>query len=213
MLELKTYTKAELVELFGTRSTEGLKRKMKGYGITFNEEGHGQSLVFEITNIAEPFKVFCITEFGFDGRTDFYKLRNFYYYFFNDDEFMAMPDEVKENRMRETGQGVSRQTIAGYIARLDAQNLINRNTTDFIYYFAYKNTQRIVERSEYSQAWQEYWKDKKTFDSFEAIWNMREKYGGVAKKQAIPEVNSIYTEKIEYLCGLIQESIENEIAV
>jgi hypothetical protein len=40
---------------------------------------------------------------------------------------------------------------------------------------------------------------------------MRANYGGVARKQAIPEINGIYNEKIEYMLSLIQESIENEI--
>ena len=33
----------------------------------------------------------------------------------------------------------------------------------------------------------------------------------VASKQAIPEINGIYNEKIEYLCSLIQASFENEM--
>ena len=37
------------------------------------------------------------------------------------------------------------------------------------------------------------------------------KYGGVARKQAIPEINGIYNEKIEYLRSLIQASLENEM--
>ena len=47
---------------------------------------------------------------------------------------MAMPDEVKEYRMRKQGQGVSRQTIATYIAKLDNKGLIDRNTNNYIYY-------------------------------------------------------------------------------
>lgn len=40
---------------------------------------------------------------------------------------------------------------------------------------------------------------------------MRSKYGGVARKQAIPEINGIYNEQIEYMLSLIYQSIENEI--
>ena len=65
--------------------------------------------------------------------------------------------EVKEVRMRKMGQPVSRQTIANYTYRLEAQNLINRHTDNYIYYFAYKQEQRFVERDEYLQAWYEYW--------------------------------------------------------
>lgn len=212
MLELKKYPKAELSEMFGTRDTEGLKRKLTRYGVSFVCSGWGQTLTFEIKDLADPFKVFCITELGFDGATDFIKVRNFYYYYFNDEEFMAMPDEVKEVRMRAAGYPVSRQTISGYVGKLDATNMINRNTKNFIYYFAFKETQRIVDREEYCQAWHEYWKDVNDgMPSSAAINNMRSDHGGIAKKQPIPEINGIYNEKIDYMLSLIQQSFENEV--
>lgn len=212
MLEIRDYSKPEMSAMFGTRNMENLKRKMERYGITFEVNGRGENAVFTIKEIADPFKIYCITELGFNGRSDFCKVRNFLHYFFNDDEFMAMPDEVKEHRMREQGQDVSRQTIANYIAKLDSKNLIDRNTNNFIYYFALKQEQRIVDREEYLKAWHEYWDDiGKGFSSVEAICRMRENYGGVARKQPKPEVNGIYTEQIEYLNTLVQQSIEKEI--
>ena len=39
---------------------------------------------------------------------------------------------------------------------------------------------------------------------------MREDFGGVARKQAIPEINGIYNEKIEHMLSLIQQSMESE---
>lgn len=212
MLELKAYPKPELSAIFGTQCTEGLQRKMERYGITFEREGRGERAIYKITEIQNPFKIFCITELGFDGGTDFRKLRNFYYYFFNDEEFMAMPDEVKEYRMMKEGSPVSRQTIANYTRRLEIHDMINRNTTNYIYYFANKQTQRMVDKAEYLQAWHEYWAEiGNGVPSFDAIWDMREKYGGVARKQAIPEINGIYNEKIEYMLNLIVQSIENEM--
>ena len=96
---------------------------------------------------------------------------------------------------------------------LERNELINRHTNNFIYYFAYKQTQRIVEREEYSRAWREYWKDKREngYDSFTAIMIMRENYGGVARKQAIPEINGIYNDVLEEMLNYIQISIENEL--
>ena len=124
-----------------------------------------------------------------------------------------MPDEVKEARMAESGKPVSRQVIARYLSVLERNELINRHTNNFIYYFAYKQTQRIVEREEYSRAWREYWKDKREngYDSFTAIMIMRENYGGVARKQAIPEINGIYNDVLEEMLNYIQISIENEL--
>ena len=212
MLELRRYPKGDLVAMFGTKNTEGLKRKMERYGIDFETSGRGDTLTFEIKKIKDPFKVFAISELEIDAGTDFKKLRNFYYYYFNDETFMAMPDEVKEYRMRKQGQDVSRQTIATYIAKLDRKNLIERNTNDYIYYFAFKQEQRSVEREEYLRAWHEYWNDiDNGFSSVDAIRRMQKNYGGVARKQAKPEINGIYTEQIEYLNTLVAQSIEKEI--
>ena len=212
MLEIgQTYPKPELSRIFGTRDKQGLERKLTRYGIVFDVCGRGENAAYTINAITDPFKVFAITELGFDGNTDFFKLRNFYYHFFEDEIFMAMPDEVKEAHMREMGQPVSRQTIANYTYRLVANNLINRHTNNFIYYFAYKQEQRIVDRDEYLQAWFEYWDDIASgLNSFDAIANMRTDHGGVARKQPIPEINGIYKVKIERMLSYIQQSIEDE---
>ena len=212
MLELKEYTKPELTAMFGTRDMENLQRKLERYGITFEVNGRGEKAIFTIKNMENPFKIYCITELGFNGRTDFYKVRNLFYYFFNDEEFMAMPDEVKEHRMDIQNQHISRQTIATYIAKLDRKGLIDRNTNKYIYYFAFKQEQRLVERSEYLQAWHEYWANIDSgYTCPQAINKMREDYGGVARKQPQPEINGIYTDEIKYLSTLIQEAIEKEI--
>ena len=123
-----------------------------------------------------------------------------------------MPDEVKEHRMKEAGITMCRQTIAGYIAKLNAQNLIDCNSGEYIYYFAYKDTQRIATRQEYSEAWKQYWQDKEDgADSMTAISIMRFKYGGVARKQAIPQINGIFLEKLNKLNDAVCRSIENEL--
>ncbi len=212
MLEVKKYSKPEMTKIFGTKNMQGLERKLKRYGVIFDRKGRGEKAIFTIKEITNPLRVYLITELGFNGQHDYIKVRNFLYYFFNDEEFMAMPDEVKEARMKNDGNGVSRQAIAGYIAKLDGKNLIERNTNNYIYYFAYKQNQRIVDRDEYIQAWHEYWADiDMGLYSGTAINKMRNKYGGVARKQAIPEINGIYKTEVEYLNTLIVESIEKEI--
>lgn len=214
MLEVgKVYTKPELSQIFGTKAKQGIDRKLERYGITFSVSGKGERAVYEIQKIQDPFKVFAITELGFDANTDFRKLRNFYFYYFNDEEFMAMPDEVKESRMRKEGKDISRQTIANYTAKLEVHDLINRYSPDYIYYFAYKRKQRIVQREDYSKAWHEYWaKLNAGVNYYKAMDDMIFTYGGVARKQAIPQINGIYNKQIEYMLSLIQQSIENELA-
>ena len=213
MLEVgKKYTKPELSNIFGTRNKQGLERKLERYGIMYASSGRGEQAVYEIQKLNDPFKVFAITELDCDANTDFRKLRNFYWYYFNDEIFMAMPDEVKETVLRLEDKNISRQTIARYIQKLVNKNMIELDSSDFIYYFAFKGHQRITERSEYSQAWKEYWENKRNdMDYFTAIYEMIDKYGGVARKQAKPQINGVYNAEIEYMCSLIQESMEKEV--
>ncbi len=213
MLEIgRIYSIAELCSLLGANGKQGLTRKMRGYGITYHTEGRGEKLTFTITDIEDPFKLFAIMELNFSANTDFRKLRLFYYYYFNDELFMTMPDEVKENMLTEKGNRITRQTISSYLAKLEAKNLIHRESGNYIYYFALKNKQRFVERAEYTKAWKEYWKVKSECGSAdEAIFTMIHNYGGVARKQQIPDVNGIYRDTIEKMLSFIQVSMEKEL--
>lgn len=211
MLELRKYEKAELAEILKTKDNHNIKQKLKRWGISYTQSGWGNNFEITITAIADPFKIYCITELGFGAGTDFQKVRNLYYAFFNDDEFMAMPDEVKEKRMRDNGRPISRQSIARYLEKLNTKELIHRNTGEYLYYFALHQNQRFVEYEEYLKAWHEYWCDVDSgLRSREAIENMIWNYGGVARKQEKPTPNVFHLEEIQYICDLIQESIENE---
>lgn len=214
MLEIGCeYKKSELTQIFGSKSNQAISRKLDRYGVKFSVAGRGEQAVYKIRQMDDKFKIFAITELGFDANTDFQKLRNFYFYFFNDEEFQTLPDEMKEARMRENNRDISRQTIAKYLDRLVEHNYIAYlGGDDFVYYFAHKGKRRTVERSEYSRAWREYWSDKESgMDYYTAIYNMIVHYGGVARKQAVPTVNAIYGKKIDEMLSYIEQSIENEI--
>ena len=94
MLEERSYTKQELAELLGTKDRQGIKDKLDGYDVVYSIKGNGDNAVFKIKRLNDPFKVFCILELGFRPQCDFTKVRNLFWYYFNDEEFMAMPDEV-----------------------------------------------------------------------------------------------------------------------
>lgn len=214
MLEARNYTKSELSAILRTRNKQQIDNKLQNYDIDFSSSGSGNNRIYHITRLNDPFKVYAILDLHFEPNSDFKKLRNFYYYFFSDEEFSAMPDEVKEQRMRNAGMAVSRQTIAGYLQKLDATEMIHRNSCDYIYYFAFKETQRITDKEEYLKAWHEYWNDVNNigFNSFSAIDRMRTKYGGVARKHPKPEQNIFYKDEIEKMLSYLYESIENELS-
>lgn len=211
-LEIRNYTKAELSEIMGTRPMQSLERKLQRYEIEYTKTGRGESAVFSIHQIRNRFKMYCIEELKYDCKTDFQKLSYFIYYFFNDDEFMAMPDEIKEVRMTANEQPVSRQTIAKYARKLEENNLVLLKSGNYRYYFAYHGTQTMTDKETYSKAWKEYW--KRIHDGgypWEAIGYMRAEYGGIARKQAIPLINGIFNEKIDYICSLVQEQMERQV--
>ena len=196
MIELRKYGRDELFKILNTNSKQGITRKLNRWGISYTDKGRGANLEITITSIDNPFKVYCITELGFSANTDFYKVRNLYYAFFNGDK----------------GNPVSRQSIANYLEKLYAKELIHKNTGEYIYYFALKQKQRFVERAEYIKAWHEYWQNiDDGMCSRDAIGIMIFHYGGVARKQEKPTINlHFHQAEITCLCDLIQESIENE---
>lgn len=208
-----SYSKSEMSNMFGTKSKEGLDRKLKRYGVSFAVTGRGERAVYHIRHLADPFKIYAITEMGCDANMDFRKLRNFYYYFFNDEDFRKLPDEMKEQRMREDGKDISRQTIKKYENRLvRMEYIIYLGGQDFVYYFAYKEKRQEATHEEYRKAWQEYWSNKAHMGYEQAIRLMIFNHGGIAKKQPRPTLNGIYSREIDDMLSLITESIENEIS-
>ena len=116
------------------------------------------------------------------------------------------------NRMRKIHKDISRQTIATYTRRLIMKNYVCYHNDNFIYYFAYKDNQIITDRKTYGKAWSEYWKNiENGMYNIDAIDKMRFNYGGVARKQAVPEINGIYLNEINYMNSLIQLSFEEEL--
>ena len=212
MLEARKYTKTEMAEILETTDNQGISRKLQRYGIEFEKSGRGENLIFDIKAVPDKFKMYCISELGYDGRIDFRKLREFLYCYINDDVFRAMPDEVKEYRMRADENPISRQTIAKYTFQLKHLDIVNLDAGRYIYYFACKDIQRVTEHKEYVMAWKQYWENRENeMASIDAISIMIATFGGVARKQAIPEFNAIYYNKIEELNRIILESIENEL--
>ena len=210
MLEERSYEKAELSAILKTSDTQGLKRKLENHKIDFTTTGRGESLVFHLERIHDPFRVLCITDLGFAPNTEFKKLRNFMYYFMNDDDFRWLPDEVLEVRMREIGeaQSVSRQTIAKWKAKLSAMDILNPSG-EYTYYFAYAHRQILTDKETYCQAWREYFTAKEEGTPYEeAISAMIYNYGGVARKQSVSEVNAFYADKINQC---LTESLINDV--
>lgn len=206
------YKISELHNIFRTSSKQALRRKLTKDGITFEVIGRGDNTVIKLISANDPFKIYAKYRLNFYPNTDFNKVCDYYYCFFNDFTFAALPDEVKERIMQENNRYISRQTISRYTHTFANTGMVHFDDTDYIYYFARKGYIRFAERTEYSDAWKEYWNMRNNdYNSLDAIYHMISKHGGVARKQPKQIVNAIYLDEIRHMCDLIQLSYENKI--
>lgn len=214
MLEKRTYTYAELSAMFGTRYNHGIRRRLDTMGVIYNVKGRGGGTIFEIREITDPFKAFCILDLGFDPHTDFRKLRNFLFYFLNDDDFNWKPYEAMGEFLRMEGNTISRQTISGYLRRLESNNLIYLNG-EAVYYKVFnedgERKYEFITKDEYSTAWKIYWEEKeKSGDSRSAFAIMKSCLGGIPKKHFRPLQNAITMDKYNKLAEYVADSMLTE---
>ena len=109
MLEIRSYTYAELSQMLGTRDAQGICRRLTRWDVVYTVSGRRAQTIYDIIEIPDPFKVFCILDLGFSPQTDFDKLMFFLYYALNDDEFLWLPYGRLEVLMGENGRPVTQQ--------------------------------------------------------------------------------------------------------
>lgn len=212
MLEEKAYTIQEIRELLKTNANkQGIERMLERREYEFFVEGRGANAVFTITKLPSKFKMFCIGELGFAPQTDFIKLRNFFYYYLDDEDFRNLPDTIQSERMGENGMPLSRQTIGHYRERLFANHYFWPDFAEFKYYLTHrergKKIAEEIDRKTYCEAWALYWEVKaKTQDSETARWEMFYEFGGYPNKSPIIRENAITIEKVAFLNELVLET-------
>ena len=212
MLELRTYSFAELSEYLGTSDVEGTNRKLKNYGISFTAEGRGKESNYTITAISNPFKVFSVFDVGMAPQTDFTKFRYFVYLLLCDEDFAWRPAEMMEEYLRKCDNGISRQTVSKYLNKLNDCGLISMGMGDYTYYKVFKKQgvqcHEIITREEYAKAWAMYWECKENgYDSSAAYSSMYNRFGGVPRKHSTIAKNGFYNDLIDWLCDLLIEEV------
>ena len=212
MLECRTYSYAELSAYLNTTSPNGIKAKLRNYGVEFDAKGRGDRSTYQIIAINDPFKVFAVFDLEASPQTDFRKFSYFVYLILTDDKFCGMGAEMMEEHLRHSPCPMSRQTISKYIRRLTNFNLIDLSC-ECVYYRVYKKygvqTHDVVSREEYAEAWRVYWEYKdeaeEAFASSRAFQAMYTWFGGVPRKQKLIEKNGIYNELIAWLVDILIE--------
>ncbi|MCR5369265.1 MAG: hypothetical protein K6E83_00970 [Clostridium sp.] len=209
MLEQKRYTFAEIASILHTKTNKGIRSKLTSRKIPFRQIGEGKSAVFEILDIPNPFALFCEEKLGFNVQCNFTKIRNLFYFCFNDEEFFEMPDEFKVDKLDSENKHVSRPSIAKYLDHLYNAGWFAKSSECFFYYFAYGDHREYTDHQTYLEAWHDYWGKKEESGNYSlAAATVIIKYGGMPRRQAIPEPNALSSKELEELIALTNKSFE-----
>ena len=218
MLECRMYSAPEMWKYLGVKDNAQAKKKLDRYDVVYFANGWGKNVVYNILEIREPFKMYCVFDMGFDPNSDFKKIRNYLFFLLGEDEFCWLPDEPMEAYMKSKGYTISRQTISKYRQRMELLEYVIGG--EYIYYRVYKDedgNQRYcpVEKEEYCNAWHIYWdkRNNEQWDSEQAYAYMYACFDGVPRKQTKPYKNQIQKKELNLLMDMVAQSIYNEVSV
>lgn len=212
MLEVKKYGVAELSAILGSTGKQAIDRKLERYGIEYDSTGRGQSLVYDIKHIPDPFKVYCITKLGIPAQANFEKIRNLYYYFFCDEGFADLPLIEMAEYLEAEGVPQSRQCVTKWIEYLRHLDYIGFTNTDCKYYAIEKTPSKVkicheISREEYCKAWAIYHQHKYEEGPAYAYALMYNTLGGHPYKKPIYYQNAIMYREIQELIDIIIDTL------
>ena len=204
MLDLRTYTRKELLEIYKTDRLDCIKAKIKRRGYEYTTNGRGDSLTLTITKCPPRFREFCIEKLGFAPQTDFKKLKAFMTRLLLDDEFRRLPYVGMEKEL-ENDTYISAQTIGKCARYLENENITGRG--DWIYYAIKNNKTKYcseITREEYKEAWCIY------FDNIEEEYSERfglmcHSIGGYPFKKEEILLNAFKSDVIDELIKILEE--------
>lgn len=210
MLDLKTYTRQELIELFKTDRLDSIKGKIKRQGYEYTTDGRGKTFTLTITKLPFHFRNFCIEELGFAPQTDFKKLKKFLYRFFFDKEFQQLPSSAMAREL-ETDCQVTYQTINRWMEKLFEQSMIFRSLWEFNYYSHGRDYDGNIitfpiDRQTYREAWKAYWENK-DYGYTEAVNSMLIVSKGTPEKLGKLLENAFGGKKIDKLKEILEKEI------
>ena len=211
MIEIKTYTKAELAEILHTPNRQGITRKLDRYNIAYTCDGDGDNLKITVKAIPNPFKVFCITNLGIPAQSDFTLLRNLFYYLFCCEGFAGLPLIQMAEKLDEDGRHIARETIGKWINYLEKIDFVAFDKADCTYYAISTapdgaKLHREISKEQYNIGWKIYFEHKPEEGSHGAYARMYNYIGGHPYKKAKMIPNAFYIQEINQMIEYINES-------
>lgn len=212
MIKIGTFSYLELKEILGASNKQAVDRRLKRYGVSFTSSGRGNNRVYEITEIENPFKLYCITELKISAQSNFDKIRNLFYYFFCVDGFTELPLVEMEKTMRAEGSQMSRQFISRWITYLRHLDYITFSDCVCNYYAISKNKKgerncRQITHEEYKAALAIYFDNRDKKGCHYAYVLMYQSIGGHPYKKPIYYENALMQTEIKQLIDMIMDTL------
>ena len=212
MLKVGKYPIGELKKLLGTADKQGIDRKLTRYGVAFSSTGWADSRVYDITNIPDPFRLYCVLMLGIPAQSDFEKIRNLYYYFFCVEGFTDLPLIEMAKVMEAEGVPASRQFVSKWIEYLRHLDYINFTQSDCEYYAISRDEQgnrvcKSISRTDYCNAWSIYFEWRDVEGCGTAYARMYNTIGGHPYKKPIYQQNALMYAEIQELIDIIIDTL------
>lgn len=209
-LQLRTYTRAELEEIFHTTRTDTIKRSLQRAGYTFESGGRGKEFTITITGLPEPpapFEVFAKREFACGPQTDFPAMQQHFFLLFYHPEYQFLPSN-HQAKFLETNYGitVSDQSLRNWQKLLINRNWITKDKENVKYYLCRKGERpREMQEKEYRTAWREFYARLGAGESGDELRKeIYYKYGGMPRKQCGLIENALEQDKIQELRNILE---------
>lgn len=211
MLDIKDYSRQELIKLYKTDRLDYIKKKIKKDGYTFEDCGRGKNYIMKITALPDygkQLEKYCIEELGFSAQVNFSVLKYFLYNFLLDENFMTLQFTEMSEVLLQQGVYITPQTISNYYKHLESIGWSYSDSYDFVYYVFDNHTEHniYITKEEYCSLYKDYWITvrKNKGDFLEAESNILKKYGHKPKKRCKKIKNGFYIVEYNTVMGLLE---------
>lgn len=208
MLELKQYTRQELISIYKTDRLDAIKKKVTREGYKYTNLGRGKDYVMQIDELPkdkDSFKEYCINILGLAPQTNFDKFRSFIYYVLTDDTFINLQYAEMSRFLAAKEINITRQTLSEYMSKLEALNWIAYLLDEFNYYIFDKNINRTrtITQEEYKRAWKEF-REGNYNSTNEAVSGLYSLCGALPRKKPVAALNAFYIDEYNKLLKIIE---------
>ena len=209
-MDLRTYTRAELREIFHTDRTDLYRNKLKRSGYTFESGGQRERYWIKITGLPEPpseFEKFARREFACGPQTNFKAMETHFFLLFYEPEYQFLPSNHQAKYLEDYYKiKVSDQSLRNWQNLLLERNWIAKDKDKVKYCLCRKGmTPREITETEYKKAWHKYFAlTVGGISRGTALHIIYEDCGGMPRKQVGFIENALKQDKLQELREILE---------